>query len=115
MQNTVLHLNECIFSEENDKRIFSEDCEKEQIETAKFAADSIVKNEEQLDSDDFVLDEPTPSIHGNQSLSPDTERSEEVTPEELLDMIENTSDFEETKVHMVNEAIDGLDLEFRRQ
>jgi hypothetical protein len=38
-----------------------------------------------------------------------------VTPEELLDMIENTSDFEETKVHMVNEAIDGLDLEFSHQ
>jgi len=35
-----------------------------------------------------------------------------VTPEELLDMIENTSDFEETKVHMVNEVIEGLDLEF---
>lgn len=45
-------------------------------------------------------------------MSPESERSEEVTPEELLDMIENTSDFEETKVHMVNDAIDGLDLEF---
>jgi len=30
-------------------------------------------------------------------------------------MIENTSDFEETKVHMVNEMIDGLDLEFSHQ
>ena len=64
MQNTLLHLNEHIFSEENDKRIFSEDCEKEQIETANFAAESVEQNEEQLDSDDFVLDEPTPSIHG---------------------------------------------------
>lgn len=51
-----------LFSEENDKHIFSEDCEKEQIETANFAVEN---NEERLDSDDFVLDEPTPSINGN--------------------------------------------------
>jgi len=62
MQNTLLHLNQYIFSEENDKHIFSEDNEREQIETANFAPEH---NEEGLDSDDFVLDEPTPSIHGN--------------------------------------------------
>jgi len=60
-------LNECIFSEENDKNVFSEDCEKEQIETANFVAESIEKNEEKLDSDDFILDEPSPTAEINEN------------------------------------------------
>lgn len=119
MQNTTLiRLNECIFSEENDKHIFSEDNEKEQKETANFARDtirsSVKQGDEQLDPEDFVL-ESSPSVHGNQSLSPDSDTSEQVdaSPTELCD--ECPSDFRESKVLMSNVVINELDLDFPQQ
>jgi hypothetical protein len=69
--------------------------------------------QEQLDPDDFLL-ESSPSVGGNHSLSPTSECSEgeDMTPEEIIDDIDNASDFRESKVLMINVPLCDLELEF---